>query len=88
VKIEFPSGERQMDAILQREMVRYHDGIDIRLWIEPEENAAVSPPPISVEVKYQACDATRCLAPVRFMLTVSLSKQPPGPVQPTAAGAK
>ncbi len=69
IGVEFPPGQRQVDAILQREVVRYRGGIDIWVRVAPVGQPTGERPPISIQVQYQACDATRCLAPTRFTLT-------------------
>ncbi len=79
-ELQQPAGERSFDPLLQCEISRYSGRNIFILPITIAANAQRGKLPLEIELRYQACDATRCLQPQTAVLPLQiLVAEQPGP---------
>lgn len=68
-KLQLPAGETRRDPVLGQSVTSYAGTVWFYLPVEVLADAPLGPREVSVQLKYQACDATRCLLPQTLTLS-------------------
>lgn len=78
VAMQYPEGVRRKFAFASEEMAVYEGKVTLRMKLQATSEAPLGKLRVPVELRYQACNDTTCLPPVRIPLQAEFVVAPEG----------